>query len=218
MTQPVSTAAEAHDEPDEPADERPSGGSTALLVIDMLNDYEHEDGDALKESAREVVPVIRDLIDRAHAAGVEVIHVNDNHGSWDVDRATLVERLQSVPDARELIEPMLPADGAPFLFKARHSAFFASSLGYLLERRGIERVILTGQVTEQCILYTALDAYIRHFAVVVPSDAVACIDRELADAALTMMERNMRAEVVAAEAVDLTPRGAAVRPRGGADS
>ena len=57
-------------------------------------------------------------------------------------------------------------------------------------------MILTGQVTEQCILYTALDAYVRHFPVVVPPDAVAHIDPELGDAALRMMEQNMSAEII----------------------
>lgn len=187
--------------------EEACGAATALLVIDMLNDYEHEDGDALKESAREVVPVIADLVARAGDAGVDVIHVNDNHGSWSTDRASLIEDMRAVPGADALIEPMLPAPGRPFLFKARHSAFFASSLGYLLERRGIKRVILTGQVTEQCILYTALDAYVRHFEVVVPRDAVACIDEELAAAALKMMERNMRADVLDAADLDVTQWG-----------
>jgi nicotinamidase-related amidase len=60
----------------------------------------------------------------------------------------------------------------------------------------VTRLILTGQVTEQCILYTALDAYVRHFSVCVPSDAVAPIDPDLGDAALRMMQRNMRAEIV----------------------
>jgi nicotinamidase-related amidase len=50
-------------------------------------------------------------------------------------------------------------------------------------------------VTEQCILYSALDGYVRHFDVVVPPDAVAHIDPELGDAALKMMRRNMRAEL-----------------------
>jgi nicotinamidase-related amidase len=56
-------------------------------------------------------------------------------------------------------------------------------------------VILTGQVTEQCILYSALDAYIRHLVVRVPADAVAHIYEDLAEAALKMMERNMSADV-----------------------
>ncbi|PRC46875.1 isochorismatase, partial [Mycobacterium sp. ITM-2017-0098] len=79
--------------------------------------------------------------------------------------------------------------------KVRHSAFYATPLDYLLTRLGVRRIILTGQVTEQCILYSALDGYVRHYEVVVPPDAVAHIDSELCDAALKMMERNMKAEL-----------------------
>jgi nicotinamidase-related amidase len=68
----------------------------------------------------------------------------------------------------------------------------------MLRHEEIERIVLIGQVTEQCILYSALDAYVRHFDVAVPPDAVAHIHRDLAEAALTMMERNMRAELVPA--------------------
>jgi nicotinamidase-related amidase len=68
-------------------------------------------------------------------------------------------------------------------------------------QRDVTQLILTGQVTEQCVLYSALDAYVRHYSVCVPSDAVAPIDPELGDAALTMMQRNMRAEIVTADEV-----------------
>jgi nicotinamidase-related amidase len=64
-----------------------------------------------------------------------------------------------------------------------------------LRRLQTKTLILTGQVTEQCILYTALDSYIRHFDVVVPSDVVAHIDAELGGAALKMMRSNMRADI-----------------------
>jgi nicotinamidase-related amidase len=93
------------------------------------------------------------------------------------------------------VEPVLPPPGASFVIKPRHSAFYETPLEYLLHRQGIGRIVLTGQVTEQCILYSALDAYVRHFDVVVPSDAVAHIHEDLADAALRMMERNMRVDV-----------------------
>ena len=63
--------------------------------------------------------------------------------------------------------------------------------------------MLVGQVTEQCILYSALDGYIRHFDVAVPADATAHIHRDLADAALRMMELNMRADVTTAADVEL---------------
>jgi nicotinamidase-related amidase len=97
-----------------------------------------------------------------------------------------------------LVEPILPAADVPFIVKARHSVFYETQLDYMLHRQGVERLVLVGQVTEQCILYSALDAYVRHFRVVIPRDAVAHIHEDLADAALRMMETNMRAEIVTA--------------------
>jgi nicotinamidase-related amidase len=104
-----------------------------------------------------------------------------------------------------LVEPILPADGTPFVVKARHSIFYETQVEYLLREQGIERLILTGQVTEQCILYSALDAYVRHFEVTVPRDAVAHIDADLAEAALRMMKENMRAQITSsgAEALEV---------------
>ena len=66
-------------------------------------------------------------------------------------------------------------------------------------------MVLCGQVTEQCVLYSALDAHIRHLNVTVPKDAVASIHRHLEDAALEMMERNMAARIVRAQEVGFTP-------------
>ena len=76
----------------------------------------------------------------------------------------------------------------------RHSPHDADAMDRY--EHDVERVVLAGQVTEQCILYSALDAYIRHFDVTVPRDAVAHIHEDLADAALRMMETNMSADVV----------------------
>jgi nicotinamidase-related amidase len=81
--------------------------------------------------------------------------------------------------------------------KARHSIFYQTQLEYLLREEQIDRLILAGQVTEQCILYSALDAYVRHFELVIPRDCVAHIQEDLAQAALKMMASNMRAGVVA---------------------
>jgi nicotinamidase-related amidase len=97
--------------------------------------------------------------------------------------------------APALIEPIAPSDDTPFVVKARHSIFYQTQLEYLLRQEGVDRLVLTGQVTEQCILYSALDAYVRHFEVVVPRGAVAHIHEDLAEAALRMMEMNMRAEI-----------------------
>jgi nicotinamidase-related amidase len=176
---------------------------TALVVVDMLNTYEHDDADALTRSVREVLPNIASLIDRARSSDVKVIYVNDNYGAWNQGRSELVKRASAGPHG-DLIEPIVPDDETAFVVKARHSIFFETPLEYLLRTSETERIVLVGQVTEQCILYSALDAYIRHFTVVVPPDAVAAIHPELHDAALEMMRINMDAELTPSADVRLS--------------
>jgi nicotinamidase-related amidase len=168
--------------------------SAALIVIDMLNPYDHEDAEPLKESVSEMLPSLRELIERAPEAGLLTVYVNDNHGDWTAGRGKLIQHALAGA-APHLIEPIAPSKDTPFLVKARHSVFYQTQLEYLLRQEGIERLVLAGQVTEQCILYSALDGYVRHFEVVVPRTAVAHIHEDLADAALRMMEENMRAQV-----------------------
>jgi nicotinamidase-related amidase len=172
-------------------------GESALLVIDMLNTYEHEDSDPLAESAADAVPSIAALQEKAGEAEVPVIYVNDSYGDWNTSSQELAEKAMAGAHP-ELVEPILPPEEAAFVVKARHSVFYGTPLEYLLDQQGISRLVLTGQVTEQCILYSALDGYVRHFDVAVARDAVAHIHRDLADAALKMMERNMSAEIVSA--------------------
>jgi nicotinamidase-related amidase len=171
---------------------------SALIVVDMLNEYDHEDAEVLVEHVRAALPAMRRLVDRAAEEDTPIVYVNDNYGDWGAGRPEIVERAIA-GRARDLVEPIAPAEGSWFISKARHSIFYETQLEYLLREQEIERVVLIGQVTEQCILYSALDAYVRHFAVAVPRDAVAGIHPDLADAALRMMERNMRADVSPAD-------------------
>ncbi|MFC5905785.1 cysteine hydrolase family protein [Streptacidiphilus monticola] len=164
--------------------------STALIVVDMLNSYDHPDSEPLQASAAEAVPYAGELIEHAHRTGQPVVYVNDNIGEWRSDQAAIVTaaRAGRRPD---LVEPVLPDERALFVVKARHSIFYQTPLEYLLRQQGIGHLVLCGQVTEQCILYSALDAHVRHLDVTVARDAVAHIDPQLAAAALEMMARNM---------------------------
>jgi nicotinamidase-related amidase len=176
---------------------------TALIVVDMLNRYEHEDAEPLRAAVREAIPAMRLLIDAAREADAPVVYVNDNHGDWTAGRRTLIDWARDGADPA-LIDPIAPPGDVPFLVKARHSAFFSTQLEYILTQGDVDHVVVIGQVTEQCVFYTALDAYIRHLKVTVPRDAVAHIHEDLAEAALKMMALNMRADVVtAAEAAEL---------------
>ncbi|HLS00056.1 MAG TPA: isochorismatase family cysteine hydrolase [Mycolicibacillus parakoreensis] len=171
---------------------------TAVLVIDMVNAYRHPDADLLMPQVAQIMGPLTDLLDRARRRDdVRVVYVNDNYGDFTAGFTDLIEAALAGrrPD---LVEPIVPDERTAMLTKVRHSAFYATPLEYLLERDGTRRVIVTGQVTEQCILYSALDAYVRHLEVVVPTDTVAHIDAGLAHAALQMMRRNMAATLTSA--------------------
>ncbi|MFJ8748935.1 isochorismatase family cysteine hydrolase [Streptomyces sp. NPDC102441] len=174
---------------------------SALIVVDMLNTYGHSDAEALIPSVREALPRIVGLIERARGGAVPVIYVNDNFGEWRSHHGEIIDTTISGPHS-DLVEPVLPDENSLFVVKARHSIFYETPLSYLLSQLDVGHVILCGQVTEQCILYSALDAHIRHLDVTIPEDAVAHIHQDLAQASLRMMERNMDASIRKAEDIE----------------
>jgi nicotinamidase-related amidase len=171
---------------------------TAVLVVDMLNSYHHPDAEVLIPNVAEIIEPLADLVERAGKSDdVDLVYVNDNYGDFTAEFSDIVG--SALAGARpDLVRPIVPAQGSRTVTKVRHSVFYATPTAYLLGRLGTKRLILTGQVTEQCILYSALDAFVRHFPVVIPTDAVAHIDAELGAAALKMMEANMEAELTTA--------------------
>jgi nicotinamidase-related amidase len=171
---------------------------TALIVVDMLNSYDHEDAEPLAACVGERLSKIVDLRDEAQRRDdVMLVYVNDNRDAWEAGPEALIEHGLS-GERPELVKPIAPSSPVPFLPKGRHSIFYQTALDHLLRLEGVERLVLTGQVTEQCILYSALDAYLRGYDIVVPPDAVAHINKTLAEAALEMMERNMHADLTPA--------------------
>ncbi len=171
---------------------------TAVVVVDMMNTYQHPDAEELIPNVEKIMDRLADLLRRARQAdGVDLVYVNDNYGDFTAQFSDIVG--SALDGARpDLVKPILPSEECRVMTKVRHSAFYATALAYLLGRLETKQLILTGQVTEQCILYTALDAYVRHVPVVSPSDAVAHRDADLGKAALKMMEQNMSAELTTA--------------------
>src|SRR3954454_12801643 len=95
----------------------------ALVVIDMINTYDHEDAEQLRDSAEQVVPVLGELVERARGAGAPVIYVNDNFGQWRSDHRALVDDALKGEHGSSLVEPIVPDEDALFVVKARHSIF-----------------------------------------------------------------------------------------------
>jgi nicotinamidase-related amidase len=155
----------------------------ALVVVDVFNDFAHEDGDALLASFRERGPALRDAIERARAAGVPVVYVNDDGGAWDSDVKRVVGDALAGPGA-DVVSALVPADDDRVLLKHRYSAFDHTALDLLLSSLGVKRVILVGAATEGCVVQTAIDAREHKLKATIVAAACATTDPELEETAL----------------------------------
>lgn len=146
----------------------------ALLVIDAINDLDFSGGSALLRTALPAGRRIAALAKRARAASVPVIYVNDNFGRWRSDfRQQVAHCLEEDCAGRPLVEMLRPEEKDYFVLKPMHSGFYSTTLEVLLDRLGVQRLVLTGFAADLCVLYTANDAHMRDFQLVVPRDCVA---------------------------------------------
>jgi nicotinamidase-related amidase len=180
----------------------PDQHPVALVVVDMINDLAFEGGDALLAPALAAADAIADLRRRARAAGVPTVYVNDNHGRWRSDFRRQVDHVLAGTRGAPVAERLLPAEEDYFVLKPKHSGFYATSLELVLAYLGARTLVLTGTATESCILFTAADAYLREFGLVVPPDGVASARPADHDAALGLLGRQLGAALTPAGEVD----------------
>jgi nicotinamidase-related amidase len=150
----------------------PSASATALLIIDMISDWAFPDAERLLPRAERIAPAIAALKRRCREAGVPVIYANDNRGRWRSDFRQVVEWSLQGPGAG-ITRALMPDDHDYFVLKPKHSAFFGTPLDLLLRNLEVDRLVLTGVATDQCIVTTAVDARMRDYDVEAPSDCTA---------------------------------------------
>ncbi len=180
---------------------------SALLLIDFINDLKFPDGERLGPHALAAARASAMLKQRARAAGVPAIYVNDNFGRWQsrFDQAVAHCR-RGGGWGRKLATLLAPRRDDYFVLKPMHSGFYQTPLALLLEHLGVRNLILTGLLADSCVLFTAHDAYLRRYRIAVPSDCVASIEPGHAAQALDHMRRNLRAEVRVSSAIVLAGR------------
>ena len=169
--------------------------ASAVLLIDVVNPFDFEGASDLLRHALPAARRIAALRKRARASGTPVVYVNDNFGDWHSGLAELVERCVASPLARDFIEPLRPEPEDYYVLKPRHSGFLSTSLDPLLDRLGVRRVVLAGVAAHICVLFTAIDAYMRGFEVAVASDCVASERPRDCAHALALMGQVLKAEV-----------------------
>jgi len=176
----------------------------ALLLIDVINDMEFPLGKALVRRALKPAQRILSLKRRAKAAGVPVIYVNDNFGSWRSDFAKIVRHcLEDGVCGEPIARRLLPDDDDYFVLKPRHSGFFSTPLELLLKHLGVQTLILTGFATNLCVLYTANDAYMHNYRIFVPRDCTAAERNDVYQHALDHIARCLKADIRTAARIPL---------------
>jgi nicotinamidase-related amidase len=193
---------------EEPGDRNSTGlrpCSVALLLIDVINPMDFPGAEALVSPASKAAGSIARLKRRARDAGIPAIYVNDNFNCWHLGFRELADRFKArnvpgLPIIR-LLDPELESDY--YILKPSHSGFFHTGLPVLLERLKVRTTVLTGFAADICVLFTANDAYMRGFHVVVPRDCVASESAADHDHALRHMARVLKADVERSESLDL---------------
>jgi nicotinamidase-related amidase len=182
----------------------PDKAEVALLLIDVINDLEFEGGEELLEYALPMAEKIAQLKRRASQAGIPIIYVNDNFGRWQSDFNKLLKHcLDSDVRGKPLAEMLRPDEDDYFVLKPKHSGFFSTTLDTLLDYLKARTLILTGVAANICVLFTANDAYMRDFNLVIPADCVASNTAEDNEHALKLMEQVLKAETTASDDLDL---------------
>jgi nicotinamidase-related amidase len=181
----------------------PDKSATALILIDVINDFEFPDGDQLLRIALPAGRNIAALKRRAKETGIPAIYVNDNFGRWRSDFKKIVAHCRDESRGKPFVELLLPDEDDYFVLKPKNSGFYSTTLDLLLTHLGAKNLILTGIQGNNCVLFTANDAYMRDYKIFVPSDCTASGTEEENQHALKQMQNVLKADISIAKELDL---------------
>lgn len=150
----------------------------AILVIDMLNDFVLEGAPLEVPGARDIIKNIKKELERAHRNKEPVIYVCDAHKKDDPEFSVWPVHAVRGTKGQEVVKELIPQKGDFIINKTSYSGFFGTKLATLLRKLKIEELLLTGVCTEICVLYTAVDALMRGYRIIVPEDCTAALTEE----------------------------------------
>jgi nicotinamidase-related amidase len=182
----------------------PDNSKAALILIDVINRIDFPGSEKLLPGAERMAKNLVQLKERARKAGIPSIYVNDNFGRWRSDfRAIVNSCLEEDVPGRKVVELLKPSEEDYFVLKPKHSGFYSTSLDLLLVHLGSKNLIITGIATNICVLFTANDAYMRDYNIIIPSDCVIEEDPEESKNVLKLMKKVLKADVKNSKRIDL---------------
>lgn len=155
---------------------RLDSSKTALIVVDMQNDFVKEGGSLVVPEAEATIPVIQNLLDVARRDGLKVIFTQDTHTDGDPEWEIWPEHVREGSWGWRIVQELQPRDDELVIRKVRYDAFYGTHLDHFLRLWGVDTLLICGTVANICVHYTAASAALRWYDVVVPKDAVSALD------------------------------------------
>ena len=182
----------------------PDKSPVALLLIDWINDLEFDGGELLLPRALPAAHAAAALRKRAKQAGVPVVYCNDNFGKWRSDFRSLLEHCLNADVRGQPIAQLLQPEAEDyFVLKPKHSGFHSTTLDVLLAHLGASTLILSGIAGNFCVMFTAQDAYMRDYSLLVPRDCLASETEADDRQALEQMAKTCKADIRLSAEIDL---------------
>ena len=177
---------------------------SALVVVDMQNDFVKEGGSLVVPDAEGTIPRIRVLLDLARESGIRVVFTQDTHNEDDPEWEIWPEHAREGSWGWELVEELAPLADEAVIRKVRYDAFYGTALDHLLRTWDVETLIICGTVANICVHYTAASAALRWYEVVIPRDATSALDPFDLEASLRQTSFLFGGKVTHVESVRLT--------------
>ncbi len=174
----------------------PESAPVVLILIDVINDFEFEGADPILENFLPVAQNIALLKKKAKRAKIPVIYVNDNFGKWQSDFRKLLDHCLTQPvKGKPTAELLKPDEDDYFVLKTKYSGFYFTTLDVLLDYLKAKTLILTGITGNMCVLFTANDAFMRDYYLVIPEDCMASESKKENKYALEQMAKLLKADI-----------------------
>ena len=169
----------------------------------MIANFEYEDGNRIFENALPAARNIAKIKERAKRSQIPVIYVNDNYGMWKNNFEATLAAAEETSKGNQIVDLIRPDKDDYHILKPQRSGFFATPLDVLLSSLEVSTLVITGLTTDICVLFTANDAYMRGFRIIVPADCTAAMDDKARKHALDLLRRIADADTRPSNELDL---------------
>ena len=149
---------------------------TALVVVDMQNDFVHQGGSLLVPDAEATIPAINRLLEFARVHGIRVVYSQDSHRDGDPEWRIWPEHAREGTWGWQIVDELAPAQDDVVLRKLRYDAFYGTPLDHLLRLWGVDTLVICGTIANTGVHYTAASAALRWYDVVIPRDAISALE------------------------------------------